>query len=92
MSRKIFAMACDLFSLHKKILLAISFSPAILRTVMKIEFYAKDNYGTTHFYIVDPAVRSAVTQLTGQKTISQSHMLALKNLGFELVEVIAPRK
>lgn len=57
---------------------------------MKIEFYAKDNYGTTHFYIVDPAMRSAVTQLTGQKTVSRSHMDALETLGFSFVQVLPP--
>lgn len=92
MSRKIFAMPKDFFALPGKFLLAISFSSAILCIVMKIDYYAKDNYGTTHFYIVDANVRSAVCQLTGQKTITLSHMMALRNLGFTLNEVIAPRK
>jgi hypothetical protein len=64
----------------------------MFRDVMRIDYYAKDNYGVTHFYIVDAEIRANVCQLTGRKTLSLSDMLALKNLGFTLNEVLPPRK
>lgn len=60
--------------------------------VMIIDYYGKDNYGGTYFYIVNAEIRANVCQLTGRKTLSLSDMLALKNLGFTLNEVLPPRK
>lgn len=56
----------------------------------KIEIYKKSNYGLECFYIKDPDIASCINMLTGQKTLTTKTMKALKDLGFELVEVIAP--
>ena len=59
---------------------------------MQIEYYRKSHYGTDHRYIVDPAVASAVTKLTGKKTVGPDHLAALESLGFTVTEVLPPRE
>lgn len=55
-----------------------------------IEYYGKNVYGNTLFYIKDKEIAEAVRILTGQKTITPRDGEGLKMLGFELKQVMPP--
>jgi len=48
-----------------------------------IKVYVKSNYGTDHIYIKNEKMAQTIELLTGQKTISQIHIMALRRLGFD---------
>jgi len=56
---------------------------------MIIEYYTKSVYGNEMKYIKDKHISSMLFLLTGKKTITNSDMIALKGLGYELKEVLA---
>lgn len=56
---------------------------------MRIDYYKKTNeFG--RIYVKDQSVAKAISALTQKKTLSKSHMKALKTLGHELNEVKQP--
>jgi hypothetical protein len=57
---------------------------------MRIEYFRKQNYGVTMFYVLDKKLASVVQKLTGKKTLTFDIVNALKELGHEVVEVLPP--
>jgi len=55
---------------------------------MIIEYYSKNVYGSEMRYIKDKNLSSKIQFLTGRKTITDRDIVALKDLGFELKEVL----
>jgi hypothetical protein len=53
----------------------------------KIEVFIKNVYGNETIYIKNPDVAFAITQLTGNKTLTDGNIKWLKALGFEFVVV-----
>jgi hypothetical protein len=53
----------------------------------KIEVFIKNVYGNETIYIKNSDVAFAITQLTGNKTLTDSNIKWLKALGFEFVVV-----
>ena len=49
---------------------------------MTIEVTQKDVYGNTLTYVADAAVQRAIQKLTGRKSLTDSDIQALKELGF----------
>jgi len=49
---------------------------------MTIEVTQKDVYGNTLTYVADAAVQRSIQKLTGRKTLTNSDIQALKELGF----------
>ena len=54
-----------------------------------ITYYEKSNYGAKALYIASEH-RDAVQTLTRKKTVDHSDLKALRSLGFEVQQVIAP--
>lgn len=52
---------------------------------MKITYYKKNVYGVEQMYISQIAIASAVSKLTGKKTIDERDKIALAVLGHEVV-------
>jgi hypothetical protein len=52
---------------------------------MKIEYYTREAYGTQHRYAKDPVVAGALRQLSGHKTITDTMVRALGDLGHNVV-------
>lgn len=57
-----------------------------------IEFYRKDIYGVTMYYVANDCERVIVSKLTGRKTLNKQDMACFEEMGFTLTEVLAPRK
>ena len=55
---------------------------------MRIQIEIRNNYGNEAIYVVS-SHSSAISQLTGKKTISRADIQALQDLGL-MVETIAP--
>lgn len=55
---------------------------------MIIEYYKKNVYGIERTYIKDEKLEQVIVNLTGQKTLSESAMEALKELGVEFRQVL----
>lgn len=56
---------------------------------MKIQFFRKQVYGKTYFYIKDETVGNIWQKLTGQKTINQEDIILCGQLfGAEFEEVL----
>lgn len=53
-----------------------------------IEYFRKDNYGTTMFYIKEAKTKSIIEKLTGHKTLTNNTMTCLIALGFTFKEVL----
>lgn len=53
---------------------------------MEIKYYKKNVYGNELVYPLDHI--DSLKWLTGQKTLSKAHMVALTAMGFNLVEVL----
>ena len=51
---------------------------------MTIEVTQKDVYGNTLTYVADAAVQRSIQKLTGRKSLTDSDIQALKELGFTL--------
>jgi hypothetical protein len=51
---------------------------------MTIEVIQKDVYGNTLTYVADAAVQRSIQKLTGRKSLTDSDIQALKELGFTL--------
>lgn len=49
---------------------------------MTIEVIRKDVYGNTLTYVADAAVQRSIQKLTGRKSLTDSDLQALKELGF----------
>ena len=49
---------------------------------MIIEVTQKDVYGNTLTYVADAAVQRSIQKLTGRKSLTDSDIQALKELGF----------
>lgn len=58
---------------------------------MKLEYYRKNVYGNDRLYIHGAVVAANVWILTGQKTVSEKHLTALRALGVETEEILQPR-
>lgn len=57
----------------------------------EIQYYRKNVYGNTQYYIADPETARLVTRLTGKKTIDADNMAVLDQLGFATFkEILAP--
>ena len=52
-----------------------------------IKIYVKCNYGKDSIYIKDKEIAKTIESLTGQKTVNQDHLTALRKLGLEFVAV-----
>lgn len=55
-----------------------------------ISVYFRCAYGVTRLYVYEPAMASALSTLTGSKTLEQRHVDALKALGFTLAIAVDP--
>lgn len=51
---------------------------------MKIKLYERNVYGNVRIYFRDPKQEAIVSRLTGQKTLSQTQMEALIDLGCDI--------
>ena len=60
--------------------------------IKKIDYYVKGVFGNETCYIADKHIAEVITNMTGRKTLSSRDFESLKELGFELVEVLALRK
>jgi hypothetical protein len=49
---------------------------------MTIEVTQKDVYGNTLTYVADAAVQRSIQKMTGRKSLTDSDIQALKELGF----------
>lgn len=49
---------------------------------MTVEVTQKDVYGNTLTYVADAAVQRSIQKLTGRKSLTDSDIQALKELGF----------
>ena len=56
---------------------------------MTFKVRVQNNYGQDHFYVVDPVIAKAVSNLTGKKTVNQNDFKAFKELGINF-ELVAP--
>ena len=57
---------------------------------MVINFYKKNVYGNTLYYIADIEIRTIISALTGRATLTLSDINNLNRLGFIMNEIIAP--
>jgi hypothetical protein len=57
-----------------------------------IEFYKKEVYGKTLYYILDDKIAGNIRCLTRKTTVDESDLLALRDLGFQIIERISPSK
>lgn len=57
---------------------------------MTVQYYKRDVYGKTLYYLMPSTEASAILSLIGQKTISHHQIALLELLGLQFVEVIAP--
>lgn len=53
-----------------------------------IKFYKDRVYGVIKNYVKDPELATAITTLTGRKTLTDQDMKALETLGFKFEEVL----
>ena len=61
--------------------------------VLKIEYYRKDSYGNTHYYIKDKRTASLIRDLLHKPTITKPEMDILAHIfPVEFVQVITPEK
>lgn len=51
---------------------------------MIIRVYEKNVYGNVKIYIEDEKIEKIITALTGKKTLNESDLRALKDLGMEV--------
>ncbi len=58
----------------------------------RIQWYRKNVYGEEKIYIANEGARVAVALMTRRKTIFPSDLAALRDLGLETVEVLAPKE
>ena len=56
-----------------------------------IEYYRIKVYGINKYYANDPKIAEAISKITGQKTLVQSTLNGLKELGFDFKEVLPPK-
>lgn len=59
---------------------------------MNIQYYTKNVYGIEKLYIKDKTQAEMIRALTGQITISESHLFALQMLGHTTEEVMPPKR
>lgn len=59
---------------------------------MVIEVRFETKYGVEHCYIVNPEIECHVRALTGCKTLTTNHIVALKKLGFTFKQVQEARE
>lgn len=55
--------------------------------VARIQVRIDKAYGNTRRYVIDKEQAKWLKQLTGKKTLSDGHVEALQNLGYEVKEV-----
>jgi hypothetical protein len=55
-----------------------------------IDYYRKNVYGNTLYYIADMDIRQIIQAISGRTTITKQDIHNLELLGFQLTEVIAP--
>ncbi len=55
---------------------------------MIIEYYKKNVYGNSLYYVKNIEIRKAVSRITGKATIDRYNIDDFKYLGIEFVEVI----
>ena len=58
-----------------------------LKGASHVTYYKKNVYGIDKNYMHDPEVAKHVHRLTGQTTLSENHIAALKGLGHEVTHV-----
>lgn len=56
---------------------------------MEIQFFKKNVYGVEMIYVKNEKIKTEINRLTRKKTIDLGDITALKNLGFQLKEVLA---
>ena len=56
---------------------------------MTIEYFKKEVYGNTMFYVKDKEQREKIESLTGRRTINDTDIKALEFLGHTLTQVLA---
>jgi len=59
---------------------------------MIIKYYSKNVYGKKMYYIIDKIQTKLYKILTGDKTLTDSKIFALKAFGVKLEEVLPPKK
>lgn len=59
---------------------------------MIICVYEKNVYGNIKIYVHDPKIEKIITKLTGKKTLNESDLEALEELGMEVQIQRIPRK
>lgn len=59
---------------------------------MIIEYYIKNVFGRELIYIKDDKIKNLISSLTQKETIDNHDIKVLTELGFNLVEVLPPRK
>jgi hypothetical protein len=60
---------------------------------MEIQYYRKDSYGNTHYYIKQPQEAKYIQQLLGKRTITKEDMTAFSKLfQVEFVQILAPEE
>lgn len=55
--------------------------------IMVIQYYIKDNYGSSVRYAKEERIQNILWSLTGHKTITDNDMTCLESLGFAFVQV-----
>ena len=60
---------------------------------IKIEYYRKDTYGQTRYYIKSKTKANEIELLLRKKTIGKGEMSVMKRLfGVEFIQVLAPEE
>jgi len=57
-----------------------------------IKYYSKDTYGKTLYYAIDKIQAKLYTTITGDKTLTENKIEALKMLGVGFEQVVQPKK
>lgn len=57
-----------------------------------ISIKRKENYGTSMIYVCEPEFATAISQLTGKRTVSEKDLTALQTLGVKIRDIDAEIK
>lgn len=61
--------------------------------IMRIEYFRKDSYGNTHYYIKDKVIASQIKSLLGKPTITKPEMDTITHLfKVEFVQALTPEE
>lgn len=57
---------------------------------MELKVYRKSVYGRTLWYLLPCKEATAIKSLTGRETVTLADLEAIRDLGYETMEVLAP--